>query len=49
MFNDESFEKKGLMAESFASDYEDAYDEMLDEMGAAALSQYFSRHKRPPL
>lgn len=40
MFNDESFEKKGLMAESFASDYEDAYDEMLDEMGAAALSQY---------
>ena len=40
MFNDESFEKKGLMAESFASDYEDAYDEMLDEMGAAVLSQY---------
>ena len=28
------------MAESFASDYEDAYDEMLDEMGAAVLSQY---------
>ena len=28
------------MAESFASDYEEAYDEMLDEMGAAALSQY---------
>lgn len=37
MFTDESFEKK---AESFASDYEEAYDEMLDEMGAAALSQY---------
>ena len=27
-------------AENFASDYEDAYDEMLDEMGAAVLSQY---------
>jgi len=40
MFNDKSFEKKGLMAESFASDYEDAYDEMLNEMGAAVLSQY---------
>lgn len=40
MFSDKSFEKKGLMAESFASDYEEAYDEMLDEMGAAVLSQY---------